>query len=50
MDDVRWKLWLGGVLALILTGCLCLLSPRLGAAALILVALGALAGFAFRLL
>ena len=46
--DLRWKLWLGGVLALILTGCL--LSPRLGGAALILVALGAVAAFAFRLL
>jgi hypothetical protein len=48
--DVRWKLWLGGVLALAAAGCLCLVSPRLGGAALILLALGAVAVFAYRLL
>jgi lipopolysaccharide export LptBFGC system permease protein LptF len=48
--DVRWKLWLGGVVALLLAGCLCLVSPRLGGAALILLALGAVGVFAYRML
>jgi hypothetical protein len=47
---VRWKPWLGGVLALVLAGCLCFVSPRLGGAALILLALGAVAVFAYRML
>jgi hypothetical protein len=48
--DLRRKLWLGGVLALVLTGGLCLVSPRLGGAALILLALAAVAVFAYRML
>ncbi len=48
--DVRWKPWMGGVLALTLTGFLCLVSPRLGGLALIVLALGAVAVFAYRLL
>jgi hypothetical protein len=48
--DVSRKLWLGGVLALMLAGCLCLVSPRLGGVSLILLALGAVGVFAFRLL
>lgn len=48
--DVRAKLWLGGVVALLLAGGLCVVSPRLGGAALILLALGAVAVFAYRLL
>lgn len=47
---MRWKLWLGGVVALLLAGCLCLVSPRLGGAALILLALGAVGVFAYRML
>ncbi len=47
---MRWKLCLGGILALILTGCLCLVSPRLGGLALILASLGAVAALAYRLL
>jgi hypothetical protein len=48
--DVSWKVWLGGVLALMLAGLLCLVSPRLGGFALMVVALGAVAAFAYRLL
>jgi hypothetical protein len=48
--DVSWKVWLGGVLALVLASCLCLVSPRLGAFSLILLALGAVAMVAYRLL
>lgn len=48
--NVSWKVWLGGVLALVLAGLLCLVSPRLGGFALIVVALGAVAAFAYRLL
>jgi hypothetical protein len=48
--DVSWKPWLGGALVLVLAGCLCLVSPRLGGISLILLALGAVAAFAFRLL
>ena len=48
--DLRRKLRLGGALGLILTGCLCLLSLRLGGLALIILALGAVAAFASRLL
>ena len=48
--DVGWKWWFGGVFALGLAGLLCVMSPRLGALALIMLALGAVAAFAFRLL
>jgi hypothetical protein len=48
--DVSWKVWLGGALALVVAGSLCLVSPRLGGMALILLALGAVATFAHRLL
>ena len=48
--DVSRKVWLGGALALVLAGCLCFVSPRLGGLALIVLALGALAAFAYRLL
>jgi hypothetical protein len=48
--DVSWKLWVGGASALVLTGGLCLVSPRLGGLALIVAALGAVAAFAYRLL
>jgi hypothetical protein len=48
--DVRLKVWLGGALALVLTGGLCLVSPRLGGLALIVFALSAVAAFAYRLL
>jgi hypothetical protein len=48
--DVSWKVWLGGVLTLVLASALCLVSPRLGGIALILLALGALAAFAYRFL
>jgi hypothetical protein len=41
--------WLGGF-ALAAAGCLCFVSLRLGAVALILVALVAVAAFAYRLL
>ena len=47
---MSWKVWLGGALALLLAGGLCLVSPRLGGLGLILVALGAVAAFAYRLL
>jgi hypothetical protein len=43
-------MWLGGVLALALVGGLCLLAPRLGGFALILLALVAVAIAANRLL
>jgi hypothetical protein len=43
-------MWMGGALALVLAGGLCLVSPRLGGLALILLALGAVAIFAYRLL
>jgi hypothetical protein len=49
-SDVNWKVWLGGALAVVLAGSLCLVSPRLGGIALILLALGALAAFAYRFL
>jgi hypothetical protein len=42
--------WLAGALALVLAGCLCLVSPRLGGLALIVLALSVLAAFAYRLL
>ncbi|HEY0437378.1 MAG TPA: hypothetical protein VGC92_12095 [Phenylobacterium sp.] len=47
---MSWKVWLGAALTLVLAGGLCLVSPRLGGIALILLALGAVAAFAFRLL
>jgi hypothetical protein len=47
---VGWKWWFGGAFALALAGLLCLLSPRLGGLALIVLALAAVAVFAFRLL
>jgi hypothetical protein len=47
---VGWKSWLGGAFALMLAGLLCLFSPRLGGGALIVLALVAVAVFAFRLL
>ena len=47
---MSWKVWLGGALALVLTSALCLVSLRLGGLALILLALGAVAVFAYRLL
>ncbi|WP_293366534.1 hypothetical protein [Phenylobacterium sp.] len=45
-----WKSWIVGALALVLVGMLCLVSPRLGGLALIVLALAAVAVFAFRLL
>jgi uncharacterized membrane protein YdcZ (DUF606 family) len=48
--NVNWRVWLGGVVALVLAGSLCLVSPRMGGAALILLALAAVAAFAYRLL
>jgi hypothetical protein len=48
--DVSRKVLLGGALALVLVGGPCLVSPGLGGIALILLALCALAGFAYRLL
>ncbi|MDB5470541.1 MAG: hypothetical protein JWR84_2101 [Caulobacter sp.] len=45
-----WKVWLACAGALASAGGLFLLSPRLGAIALILVALGALIAVAYRLL
>jgi len=48
--QVSRKLWLGGALAVVLAGCLCLVAPRLGALALIVLALAAVAAFAFRFL
>ncbi|HEX3363618.1 hypothetical protein [Phenylobacterium sp.] len=45
-----WKSWLGGAFALVFAGLLCLVSPRLGGLALIVLALGAVATVAFRLL
>jgi len=47
---VGWKSWLVGAVALVLAGLLCLVSPRLGGLALIVLALGAVGIFAFRLL
>jgi hypothetical protein len=47
---VRRKLWLGGVFAVAVAGLLCLVSPRLGGLALIVLALGAVAVFAYRFL
>jgi hypothetical protein len=47
--DVGWKIWLGGA-ALAVAGCLCFVSLRLGGLALILIALVAVAAFAYRLL
>ena len=47
---MSWKVWLAGALALVLTGCLCLVSPRLGGLTLIVLALTAVAAFAYRLL
>lgn len=47
---VSWKSWLGGAFALVLVGLLCLVSPRLGGLALIVLALGVVGAFAFRLL
>jgi hypothetical protein len=47
---VRLKLWLGGAVALVVAGLLCLVSPRLGGFALIVLALGAVVAFAFRFL
>jgi hypothetical protein len=47
---VSKRLWLGGASALVLTGCLCLVTPRLGGLALILLALGAVAICAYRFL
>jgi hypothetical protein len=48
--EVRLKVWLGGALVLVLTGGLCVVSPRLGGLALIVLALSAVAVFAYRLL
>ena len=48
--EVRWKVWLGGALVLVLTGGLCLASPWLGGLTLIVLALSAVAVFAYRLL
>jgi hypothetical protein len=48
--EVNWKVWLGGSLALAIAASLCLIAPRLGGLALIVLALGAVAGFAYRLL
>lgn len=47
---VRWKLWLGGAVAVVLAGCLCLVSPQLGGFAVILLALGVVTIFAYRFL
>ena len=47
---VGWKSWFGGAVALVLVGLLCLVSPRLGGLALIVLALAAVAAVAFRLL
>jgi hypothetical protein len=47
---VSGKVWLGGALALLVAGGLCLVTPRLGGFALILFALGAVAIFAYRFL
>lgn len=44
------KVWLGSAVALLLTAGLCIVIPRLTGIALILLALGAVAIFAFRLL
>jgi hypothetical protein len=44
------KVWLGGAVALMLTAVICLVMPRLAGFALILLALGAVAVFAFRML
>ncbi|HEX4709397.1 hypothetical protein [Phenylobacterium sp.] len=46
---MRWKVCLGGAVAL-LAGGLCLVEPRLGGLSLIVLALGAVAIFAYRLL
>ena len=48
--EVSRKVWLGGAFALVFAGGLFLVSPRLGGLALILLALGAVAAFAYRLL
>ncbi|HZZ30883.1 MAG TPA: hypothetical protein VFE10_02730 [Phenylobacterium sp.] len=47
---MSWKVWLGGALALTGAGSLCLVSPRLGGLALIVLALAAVATAAHRLL
>lgn len=47
---VNWKLWLGGALVAAVTGGLCFASLRLGGLALIVLALAAVASFAFRIL
>lgn len=47
---MSWKLWLGWAVAGVLAGALCLVSPRLGGLALIVLALAAVASFAFRML
>ena len=44
------KVWLGGVIALLAAAGVCLLTPRLGGLALILLALAAVAIAAYRLL
>jgi hypothetical protein len=44
------KTWLGGAAALLLTAGICLVTPRLAGFALILLALGVVSVFAFRLL
>jgi hypothetical protein len=48
--EVSRNVWLGGAFALLFAGGLCLVSPRLGGLALILLALGAVAAFAYHLL
>jgi hypothetical protein len=47
--EMRWKVCLGGALALV-TGGLCLVAPQLGGLSLIVLALGAVAIVAYRLL
>jgi hypothetical protein len=48
--EVSWKAYLGAALVVTVAGCLCLVSPRLGGLALIVVALGGVAAVAYRLL
>jgi hypothetical protein len=46
--SVGWKLWLSGASGLAIAGLLCLASPTLGGLTLIVLALAAVAVFAFR--
>jgi hypothetical protein len=49
-SDVSWKFWLGSAVAAVVASGLCLVSLRLGGFALIVLALGVVVTFAYRLL